>query len=576
MDSHYVIDITDNLTDLINDYNQWAMLTFDFRKRGDEECIRRHNCTNTDLFNKLRSAIIAKNAELPVGTIEDLELNESVEFIDSNEFSEKIALAKGVNNGNSVCILIPGEYETADELHSAYMRYVNLPDNLKRQSDSYSMSIFGLSVFNMYNELKSKFEEVPEIAIYADESYWQFCVENNIMKNGIIQNAKFDLDSCDPNIIGDEKDKYNDCKIHLNQRDFASVMNDFVPYFTPTELSEYESDLLFNEALLKNSNYRKLVEGLMKDYESKEVQNNKELKAKVENAIVKLGWNPNVPITDKSIQYAKQRQAAYCEFSVPNIIDITHINESSSSMRKEYESHGLYPIYIVLTYNGTMFNNLVKLTQGSTYTHAGLSLDSNLKEVYSFTLTNNTNGFGIDTLDMYEKAGDVGLLTVLAIFVKKNTRDKIKDTLKDFSKNKDKTKYSVGNVFNILFNKAKTDNLQEKELVCSQFVDLVLRLADINITGKSNNLVIPQDFLDKNHKKVYKVYEGPTKAYKEKTVEKNINNLFRTYSDKVLKYTNLMENAFTGLDVLDYTTENVKANEVIKYYRDLLTPEAIV
>ena len=37
-----------------------------------------------------------------------------------------------------------------------------------------------------------------------------------------------------------------------------------------------------------------------------------------------------------------------------------------------------------------------------------------------------------------------------------------------------------------------------------------------------------------------------------------------------------MENAFTGLDILDYVTENEKANEVIKYYRELLTPEALI
>lgn len=580
MDSYYVIDITDNLTDLINDYNQWAMLTFDFRKRGDEECIRRHNCTNTDLFNKLRSAIIAQHSELPESTVE--ELKESTEFLYSNDFAEKVALSNGVNS-DCICVLTPGKYNSIEELDDDYMRYINLSDNLKRQSDSYSMSIWGLSVFNMYNELKAKFDSIPSIPLYADESYWKFCVENSIMKNGIIQNAKFDLDSCDPNIIGDEKDKYDDCKKSLVDRHYDSIMNDFVPYFTPDELSKYESDLLFNEALLKDNTYRKLVEGLMKDYNTNEVQYNKELKAKVESAIVSLGWNPAVPVNKKTIEYAKKKQATYFESICPNIIDITHIadteniTESTTAMRREYESHGLYPIYIVLSYNGTIFNNLVKMTQGSTYTHAGLALDSDLKKIYTFTNNKYYQGFGIDTLDIYNQtAGDKGLLSVLTIFVKKNTKNAISEALEDFAKNKDITKYNVGNLINILFNRAKTDNLQSKELVCSQFVDLILRIANINITGKANNLVLPQDFINKQHKKVYKVYEGTTKGYKDKIVEKTIKTLFKTYSDKSLKYTNLMESTFTGLDILDYVTENEKANEVIKYYRELLTPEALI
>jgi len=581
MDAYYVIDITDNLTDLINDYNKWAMLTFDFRKRGDEECIRRHNCTNTDLFNRLRSAIIAKNSELPEGTVEDIELKESVNNLESNDFAEKVAMSRAVNNGNSICILIPGEYKTAGELTMAYMRYVNLPDNLKRQSDSYSLSIWGLSVYNMYNQITASIEPASYTPLYVDESYWEFCVESNIEKNGIIQNVLFDLDSCDDNIIGDEKDKYDECKANLRRtpKDFESVMNDFVPYFTPDELSEYESDLLFNEASI--ANYKKLITGLMKDYD-KIKERKSELKSKLESTILSLGWNPEVPITEKSIAYAKERQAKYYEnYTRPRIIDISHlgesITESTIGMRREYNNHGLYPIYIVLSYNGTIFNNLVKLTQGSTYTHAGLALDSDLKKIYTFTNNKYYQGFGYDDLDMYNAtAGDKGLLSVYTIFVKKETLNTINNVLDDFVKNKAQTKYGTLNLINILFNRAKADNLQAKELVCSQFVDLVLKLSNINLTGKANNLVIPEDFRSKANPKVYKVYEGPTKVYKDKTIEKNIRTLFRDYSDTALKYSNLVEGSYEGLDILDYMTENIKANEVIKYYRELLTPEALV
>ena len=58
MDSYYVIDITNDLASLENDYANWVGLPFNFRKRGDEECIRRYNCTNTDLFNRIKANLI--------------------------------------------------------------------------------------------------------------------------------------------------------------------------------------------------------------------------------------------------------------------------------------------------------------------------------------------------------------------------------------------------------------------------------------------------------------------------------------------------------------------------------------
>ena len=50
-------------------------------------------------------------------------------------------------------------------------------------------------------------------------------------------------------------------------------------------------------------------------------------------------------------------------------------------------------IYIVLTHTGTVLSNIVKFYTKKDYTHVSISLDSELKELYSFGRLNPNNPF---------------------------------------------------------------------------------------------------------------------------------------------------------------------------------------
>jgi hypothetical protein len=147
-------------------------------------------------------------------------------------------------------------------------------------------------------------------------------------------------------------------------------------------------------------------------------------------------------------------------------------------------------------------------------------------------------------------------------------------------KNKDNTKYSFTNVVNILLNRSLANDPVNMSMVCSQFVDTILRVANINLVNKTSNLVIPQDLYIENNPKVYKVYEGYVKDYKDKSVEKIIAALFSTKSKRQLTYKDtLMEMYMHENNIDNYSidiTDNEEADKIMREFEDLLLPEEYI
>ena len=108
-------------------------------------------------------------------------------------------------------------------------------------------------------------------------------------------------------------------------------------------------------------------------------------------------------------------------------------------------------------------------------------------------------------------------------------------------------------------------------MVCSQFVDMMFKLVDINITGKSSNLVIPQDFKKAYSSKayVYKVYEGLCIKYKESTVENIIKRLFLGGKVENIRYPVTNPLSFLKEPIKEYT-------DIIEEIQNILTPRPVI
>jgi hypothetical protein len=139
--------------------------------------------------------------------------------------------------------------------------------------------------------------------------------------------------------------------------------------------------------------------------------------------------------------------------------------------------------------------------------------------------------------------------------------------LNDLNDNKKRTRYGFGNILNILRNKAKEYPYPENlSLVCSQFVDTILKIANIDITHKSSNLVIPEDLYKlSDNPKLYKVYEGKAVDYTERKVEKDIKTLFLKNSVRNIEYNEPLDINFTG-----------EAATILESLNELLTPESVI
>ena len=75
-------------------------------------------------------------------------------------------------------------------------------------------------------------------------------------------------------------------------------------------------------------------------------------------------------------------------------------------------------------------------------------------------------------------------------------------------------------------------------MVCSQFVDHVLKTAGIDITNKSSNLVSPKMLseVDPNSTNIYMMYKGTLEDYKPKNVDKQVKYLLKTVLELLLQH----------------------------------------
>lgn len=582
MDQFNVITPTHDIDDLNNQYYNWCSLPYNFRMRSNEECIRKYGITNIELYERLKASIMAHkmpesdDSELIGSYVSEssFELPEENLYnfnIEDEEFFNKIQQVKELEMSPNIVIICPfkdpniKEY-TIEELNDKYNKYCLLTIRNKRFSDSYSLNIWGYTVYNMYEIMTKQIENIDK-QLYNSE-FLKTRRNNNqkmadsvrdlttikMMDDDIIGLMNIRLDFCCQE-IGHMKilDVFpylhinQDIKHYMSHKNYYDSLPGFVPFLTIDEAREY-------------------------GIESEDIED----------------YYPGIEINEKSMKLARERQARWLEEHSVQIIDITKckrrdgvVLESTQRLQDVYQKHNLYPVYIVLSYNKRGFTNILKKFGNLEYTHSGLSLDSDLKEIYTFNykpgLDKDKKGFNIETLDAYIKINNDSDLMVLCFFVDKASIDKIKYILDDMKRNKSRTHYSFINLFRVYFGKEKKFDPNNLRMVCSQFVDYVLKMVNLDITNKANNLVTPDDFkyLTKNPK-IFKIYEDLTRNYTDNEVENKIYSLFQSMKDEQISYIDMMKEACEYVIESYYSiTENEEANKILAEIRELLTPESI-
>ena len=560
---------------------------YEKKLKADEDCIALYGMTNYALYQKLRAALLMETIPddiLNTGnrTIKESNVYSILESEEDESYEMKINQTIELNKNPNIALIYPG-VSSIEDLEDKYNKYLLLTDKFKLISNSYSYKLWGYDVPNMYRLQKGiltsdKVELQDSNLVKESKEFMRMTEEsvNDMMISGdILGLLRVKLEACDRKIDGSKSGLYEDIVTRINTyinkpEDFKEVIPGVVPCYTSDELDTFPDDV-------NGGNYYDTIKNYIMDYYNNPCEETKK-------KLIEYGWNPAIPFNEKGFKYSKERQNEWLKEHCVQIVDVTGLNtihsisESSTKMRKMYKKEGLYPIIIITSFSNTLFGKVIVAVKHATYSHAGIALDTNLKDILTYKFDSKHNGFHKENIDDYLHNSDKAKISVLALFVDKSTYDKLGKVIKDFFKKQDKTRYNFGNLLNIAFNREKdyTDSLS---FVCSQFVDVVLRMVNIKLLNKPNNLVTPQDFADVvANPKVYKLYEGLASKYNEKKVEEKINSLYTLFDTSKIQYhnmTDLMEENFS-FESLYYTTENEEANKVLEEMREYIKPECAI
>lgn len=175
------------------------------------------------------------------------------------------------------------------------------------------------------------------------------------------------------------------------------------------------------------------------------------------------------------------------------------MNEATTATKSSYKK--LYPVYINLFSNNTVFGKLIKTVTGSPYTHATIGLDSTMNNMYSFS------GIPYNTAPLFLCSGFVresiwspaftrcAFFHTYVTFVDKEGRDKIQKKINNFIKNYDKYDYNTPGLFEYYFGATNTKHHDENKKsmwFCSEFVTACVNASD-EVEGFEDIMQSPED-----------------------------------------------------------------------------------
>ena len=385
-------------------------------------------------------------------------------------------------------------YSNIPELNEDYKKYItqNFEDTLKAEEES--IEKFGLSIRERYETI---FDDICSRQYLNENVNESIALENEDFVRSVAYQIPTD------NIT-------------------------FLPYFTPQELE----DIIFKEGVEQPEwfkEYKLLQNGIVSERFME--LNKQRLNDLYENinedtdTILKLGWSPTIPLTSDNLEKVSATTAfrIRCNVCTNELYDATCLHDDGYI--EESTKDNKNPVYIILVYTASTFGKMIKQYTHGIYTHAAMSLDNSLNKLYSFNLNNQFNklgGFSIESIEGYKKDNKDAIMCVYTTFINDDKKRKLDKQINYFIGNIDKTKYSILNVFGLIANKPIE---LANDMICSQFVDRMLKSVDIDVTGMASSLVTPNDIYKSTSNKIYKVYEGRVDEYNHKKVQAKVNKL---------------------------------------------------
>ena len=459
-----------------------------------------------------------------------------------------------------------------DELELLWNNFNSFPIRIRKISNSYSTRFFGIDNETHYNELKSKFlgqnikdsvvEEscmligeplMSHLALARNESVDTSTRAKDLLSIAIRNNEAYE-DAIISDIVDKATGEYK--ASHQNIR-YDAIPYEDLPFYTPEEMIDFgvnqanPEDNFYGCEPIQNvvtdvmaetseewfNRYNDVYCGIptdrydpikWKDTVATLMLRMKTAKDKepYKQAVLNLGWPPEAEFNaENRIKATKRLKMKHASTTgSTQFVDLTGMNaeEISEASVAVEDKPILKPVYIVLEEGKSLFSGAIKAVTKSNYSHAAISFDPSMKTMYSYGIENSVNGivggFIVENIEDKLKHPDTHF-GVFAIFLKEEDWNKLKFIVEDFIHNAKKTAYGylnllISHIFKIPFNR-------DKRMVCSQFVDKLLKLIDIDISKKNSSLVSPADFerFAKENKKIYILFNDYIAKFKPSRIK---------------------------------------------------------
>lgn len=168
-------------------------------------------------------------------------------------------------------------------------------------------------------------------------------------------------------------------------------------------------------------------------------------------------------------------------------------------------------LYVLVTDTKTRFSKISKLFTEQPYNHVSLMLEDSFNVVYTYALSNPSNGFKggfkIETKDVLNGAH----YSLYRVGVTKKAWTRVKERVEEIASKEEETRYNHRSLVNAIVKKPVFANKQDLRMICSEFVLAMLGEADIHIVEEDQrSLVTPYEIV--RHKALQHVRRGVIKA----------------------------------------------------------------
>lgn len=321
---------------------------------------------------------------------------------------------------------------------------------------------------------------------------------------------------------------------YMNSQDgYASdnsnmVITPISQYYSPIDKIDYSSSdvNVSHEEVVDETSWKRVISELcirMKNTSDPGQKN------AIKSEISMLGWNPEIPFNEEALERvrnSKHTMHIFREIDAENYIKSIHsFNETTYEELKDK----IVPVYICLFSGKALHSRAIEWYTHTEWSHAAMSFDSSMKQMYTFNANNNVSadgksaGFTIESIEKYWKIDPSIKFKVHALFVTAAQRDMMKDAVDWYIRHQNETKYSMKTIINIFFKKASDFGNEFKnktEMVCSQFVYTILAIANLKLrVTKDASLVSPGD-LDKSiDDRLFSMFIGGIGIYSSKKID---------------------------------------------------------